>query len=98
MANTALAILSVIVLLTEAARAEEHTAPRPNILLILADDVGFSDVGCYGGEIHTPNIDQLAATGLRFTQFYNGAAAAHPGPRCSRDCMAADRRGPDDQQ
>jgi len=46
---------------------------RPNIVLILADDMGFSDVGCYGGEIHTPNIDKLAAGGLRFTQFYNCA-------------------------
>ncbi len=48
-------------------------ASRPNIILILADDLGFSDVGCYGGEIHTPNIDRLAATGVRFTQFYNSA-------------------------
>ena len=39
----------------------------------LADDMGFSDCGCYGGEIHTPNIDKLAAEGLRFTQFYNTA-------------------------
>jgi arylsulfatase A-like enzyme len=46
-------------------------APRPNVLLILADDMGFSDIGCYGSEIHTPNIDALAANGLRFTQFYN---------------------------
>jgi arylsulfatase A-like enzyme len=46
---------------------------RPNILLILADDVGFSDIGCYGGEIKTPNLDALAARGLRFTQFYNCA-------------------------
>lgn len=44
---------------------------RPNIIVILADDLGFSDVGCYGGEIKTPNIDYLAANGLRFTQFYN---------------------------
>jgi arylsulfatase len=43
----------------------------PNVLLILADDMGFSDSGCYGGEIHTPNLDRLAAGGLRFTQFYN---------------------------
>ena len=43
------------------------------MLLILADDMGFSDVGCYGSEIHTPNIDALAAEGLRFTRFYNGA-------------------------
>ena len=46
---------------------------RPNIVLIMADDMGFSDVGCYGGEIHTPNIDKLAQGGLRFTQFYNNA-------------------------
>ncbi|MDF3076984.1 MAG: arylsulfatase [Sphingobacteriaceae bacterium] len=44
---------------------------RPNIVVILADDLGFSDIGCYGGEIKTPNIDYLAANGLRFTQFYN---------------------------
>jgi arylsulfatase len=46
---------------------------RPNIVVILADDLGFSDLGCYGGEIQTPNLDSLAAGGLRFTQFYNTA-------------------------
>lgn len=46
-------------------------APRPNILIIVADDMGFSDVGCYGGEIQTPHLDKLAAEGLRFTQFYS---------------------------
>ncbi|HWB11794.1 MAG TPA: arylsulfatase [Pirellulales bacterium] len=46
---------------------------RPNIVLILADDLGFSDLGCYGSEINTPNLDALAAGGLRFTQFYNTA-------------------------
>ncbi len=46
---------------------------RPNILLIMADDMGFSDIGCYGSEISTPNLDQLANGGLRFTQFYNTA-------------------------
>lgn len=46
---------------------------KPNILLIMADDMGISDIGCYGGEINTPNLDNLAADGLRFTQFYNGA-------------------------
>lgn len=49
---------------------------RPNIMFILADDMGYSDAGCYGGEISTPNIDALANNGLRFTQFYN----------CSRSC------------
>ena len=48
-------------------------APRPNILLILADDLGFSDLGCYGSEIATPNLDSLATTGLRYTRFYNTA-------------------------
>src|SRR5918995_1547841 len=43
----------------------------PNIVLILADDLGYSDLGCYGGEIATPNLDRLAAGGVRFTQFYN---------------------------
>jgi arylsulfatase len=53
----------------------DSTAPakRPNILLTLADDLGFSDLGCYGGEIATPNLDALAANGLRFRQFYNCA-------------------------
>ncbi len=46
---------------------------RPNILLILADDMGYSDAGCYGGDVRTPNLDSLAANGLRFTQFYNTA-------------------------
>lgn len=46
---------------------------RPNIVIILADDLGFSDLGCYGGEIATPNIDRLAAEGVRFSQFYNNA-------------------------
>lgn len=55
---------------------------KPNILIILADDMGFSDAGCYGGEIKTPNLDGLASGGLRFTQFYNTA-------RCwsSRACI-----------
>ncbi len=46
---------------------------RPNVVVILCDDMGFSDVGCYGSEIPTPNIDKLAAGGVRFTQFYNTA-------------------------
>jgi arylsulfatase A-like enzyme len=48
-------------------------ADQPNIIVILADDLGFSDIGCYGGEIDTPTLDGLAANGLRFTQFYNTA-------------------------
>ena len=47
--------------------------PKPNVLIILADDMGYSDAGCYGSEIATPNLDALAKNGLRFTQFYNTA-------------------------
>ncbi|MEM9143303.1 MAG: sulfatase-like hydrolase/transferase, partial [Bacteroidota bacterium] len=45
----------------------------PNIVLIMADDIGFSDIGCYGSEIQTPNLDFLAQQGMRFTTFYNMA-------------------------
>lgn len=51
--------------------AAETTERRPNIVLIMADDLGYSDIGCYGGEIETPNLDYLANNGLRFTRFYN---------------------------
>lgn len=69
---------AILLLLAQAFSAVSATpaaeAPkRPNILVIVADDMGFSDLGCYGGEIETPNLDRLAATGLRFTSFYNGA-------------------------
>jgi arylsulfatase len=58
-----------------AANSDANNASRskPNIVLIMVDDMGFSDIGCYGGEINTPNLDRLAAGGLRFTQFYNSA-------------------------
>ncbi len=53
--------------------AAATAAPKPNFLVIIADDLGWSDLGCYGSEIATPNLDALAADGLRFTQFYNTA-------------------------
>ena len=52
---------------------ESTAAEQPNILVILADDLGYSDLGCYGGEINTPHIDSLASGGVRFTQLYNSA-------------------------
>src|SRR5436305_2963070 len=58
-----------------ASNARGPASKRPNIVLIMADDMGFSDIGCYGSEIHTPNLDKLAAGGMRFRQFYNS-------PRC----------------
>ena len=47
--------------------------PRPNVVVILVDDMGYSDIGCYGGEIPTPNLDQLAENGIRFRNFHNTA-------------------------
>ncbi len=60
-------------LLCAALAAYCPAATKPNIIFILADDLGYSDIGCYGGEIATPNLDSLASNGLRFTQFYNTA-------------------------
>ncbi len=54
-----------------AARGAVFAAERPNIVLVMADDMGYSDIGCYGSEIQTPVLDGLASNGLRFTQFYN---------------------------
>src|SRR6056297_667775 len=51
-------------------------AERPNIIVIMADDLGYSDLGCYGGEIQTPHLDQLAEEGMRMTQFYNTAKSS----------------------
>jgi arylsulfatase len=56
-----------------ATRPQLAAQERPNIIVVLADDLGFSDLGCYGGEIRTPNLDRLAKEGLRFSQFYNCA-------------------------
>ena len=66
-----LVTLALIALSHAPARAADP--PRPNVVVILTDDMGFSDLGCYGGEIATPNLDALAAGGVRFTQFYNTA-------------------------
>jgi arylsulfatase A-like enzyme len=69
-----LALSLASVAMPREARAAEPAAGtkgRPNIIVILADDMGFSDLGCYGSEIRTPNLDGLAKDGLRFTQFYN---------------------------
>ncbi|MBS3771433.1 MAG: arylsulfatase [Bacteroidales bacterium] len=68
-------VVFVVVMISQAIRskASESAQPDdpPNIVLIMADDLGYSDLGCYGGEIETPNLDSLADNGLRFTEFYN---------------------------
>ncbi len=66
-------ILSVFLLSLFVYSCAEKKEERPNIILIMGDDIGISDIGAYGGEIETPNIDQLANEGLRFTTFYNMA-------------------------
>lgn len=65
----AIALVFAIAMQSSAAK----TSARPNILLIMSDDMGFSDIGCYGSEVQTPNLDSLAKNGVRFTQFYNTA-------------------------
>jgi arylsulfatase A-like enzyme len=78
--NTRVGILSLLGLLAcsavssdAAERPNVVAAERPNVVIILTDDMGFSDLGCFGGEIETPNLDSLAHGGLRFTEFYNTA-------------------------
>ncbi|WZO99619.1 arylsulfatase [Isosphaeraceae bacterium EP7] len=72
---TPLLVSALLACLTLMGAIAAEKAPRkpPNIVVFLADDMGFSDVGCYGGEIATPNLDALAAGGVRFSQFYNTA-------------------------
>ena len=66
--KTLLRLLSLALVCVAAPAAE-----KPNVIIILSDDMGYSDLGCFGGEIATPNLDALASGGLRFTQFYNTA-------------------------
>jgi arylsulfatase len=70
---TARSVITLLSALTATAVVDAKEPGRPNILVIVADDLGYSDLGCYGGEIQTPNLDGLAASGLRFSQFYNTA-------------------------
>lgn len=65
--SSAVSLYSILAMVPQAAGA----ADRPNIVIIMVDDMGFSDIGCYGAETETPHLDQLASDGVRFTQFYN---------------------------
>ncbi|MGB0580314.1 MAG: arylsulfatase [Limisphaerales bacterium] len=69
----ALLVAAVIASTLPSGAAETPDRARPNIILIMVDDMGYSDIGCYGGEVKTPNLDRLAAGGMRFRQFYNTA-------------------------
>ncbi len=68
----AIGLLQMLVTAVHAMTSDESTK-RPNVVVIMVDDLGYSDIGCYGSEIETPNLDALAADGLRFSQFYNTA-------------------------
>lgn len=57
-------------------KARKQQKKQPNIIVIMADDIGYSDIGCFGSEIKTPNLDSLASNGIRFTQFYNTARSS----------------------
>ena len=73
MASVIAATLTIIPALQSKVDATDvdDAAQRPNIVLIMADDMGYTDIGCYGSEIETPVLDKLASNGVRFTQFYN---------------------------
>ena len=64
---------NLLSLLLTVATISAYADDRPNIVLIMADDLGFAGIGCYGSEIETPNLNRLARNGLRMTQFYNTA-------------------------
>lgn len=66
-------MLSIVIVAIDVLSSPAIANEPPNVVLILADDIGFSDLGCYGSKIETPNLDKLAAQGVRFTQFYNAA-------------------------
>ncbi len=79
--NRLAVFLSSLALVGFASAGVTQATERPNVIVILADDLGWSDLGCYGSEIPTPNIDALAAGGVRFRQFYNSARCSPS--RCS---------------
>ena len=63
---------------------------RPNIVIIMVDDMGYADLGCYGGEIQTPHLDRLASNGLRFSQFYNTAKCHSSRASLLTECYSAE--------
>ena len=78
----------LLLVLAAGAGAHGFSAERPNIIVIMGDDMDYSDIGCYGSEIATPNLDALAKGGVRFTQFYNTARC------CPTRASRSSRTGP----
>lgn len=70
-------LLALMGALIAASAHAQDKPPKPNVLIIMADDLGFADLGCYGGDIRTPTLDMLAEDGLRFTQFYTAGRSAN---------------------
>ncbi len=84
--------LLILLLIIAASCSTNSQQERPNVLLILVDDMGYSDIGCYGGEIETPNLDKLAAEGLRFSRYYN-TAKCFPSRACLLTGLYAQNNG-----
>lgn len=81
--NVASSIKWMVLLLATAVPAVASAGEKPNIIFILADDLGYGDLGCYGQKhFQTPNIDRMAGEGMRFTQHYSGGTVCAPS-RCS---------------
>ena len=83
MGHRALRLLALLLALAPAcARSAAQAAPRPNFLVIVADDLTFRDIGCYGGQAHTPNLDRLAGEGMRMTRCFQAAPMCSPTRHC----------------
>ena len=74
--TSAIVLASLLVALSALAVPAHAQAKRPNIVVILGDDLGYADIGAFGSEINTPNIDALARDGVRFTNFYTHASCS----------------------
>jgi arylsulfatase A len=71
-------LLAVLVCFVSEVALADKTITKPNVLLLLSDDLGYQDIGCYGGPVKTPTLDKLASKGMRFSQFYSGSAVCSP--------------------
>ena len=88
-----LACPAILLAIFFSASSSQGAAKRPNIIIMMADDMGFSDIGCYGGEIRTPTLDWLAHPGLRVPHFYNNAVCVATRPSLLPDSVRGEVRG-----
>ena len=73
-----LALLTIFICVLPESACADQVFKKPNVLLLLSDDLGYQDLGCYGGPVKTPTLDRLASEGTRFNQFYSGCAVCSP--------------------